>query len=78
MPALVKKVAWSGDGTRGAVRLEVGAGSLAGSTLLVHADGKRVSVQLDAPAGMKAAEWQREIRARLEARGLTVDDVDVS
>jgi hypothetical protein len=78
MPALVKKVAWSGDGTRGAVRLELGAGSLAGSTLLVHADGKRVRVQLDAPAGTNAAEWQREIRSRLEARGLTVDDVEVS
>jgi hypothetical protein len=78
MPALVKKVAWSGDGTRGAVRLELGAGSLAGSTLLVHADGSRVRVQLDAPAGTDAAGWQREIRSRLEARGLTVDDVEVS
>ncbi len=78
MPQLVKKVAWSGDGTRGAVRLELGSGALAGGTLLVQANGSRVSVQLDAPAGTDTASWQRDIRARLEARGLEVDDVEVS
>jgi hypothetical protein len=78
MPQLVKKVAWSGDGTRGAVRLELGSGALAGGTLLVQANGSRVSVQLDAPAGTDTASWQRDIRSRLEARGLEVDDVEVS
>ena len=78
MPSMVKKVAWSGDGTRGAVRLELGSGTLAGSTLLVHAEGSRVRVQLDAPSGTDHASWQREIRTRLEARGLTVDDIEVT
>ncbi len=78
MPQLVKTVAWSGDGTRGAVRLELGSGALAGGTLLVQANGSRVSVQLDTPAGTDTASWQRDIRSRLEARGLEVDDVEVS
>ena len=70
LPALVRKIAWSGDGRRGSVRLELGAGPLAGGVLLVHADGANVSVHLDAPAGADKLEWQARIARALEGRGL--------
>lgn len=77
-PQLVRRVAWSGDGRRGTMRLEIGAGSLAGSTLLVHADGGRVRVQLDVPPGVDASGWQERIRERLDARGIPTDSVEVT
>jgi hypothetical protein len=77
LPALVKRVAWSGDGRRGVVRLEFGAGSLAGGTLIVHADDGRLRVELTAPAGANPAEWKERITARLLRRGLSLDDVRV-
>jgi hypothetical protein len=77
LPALVRRVAWSGDGRRGALRLELGAGRLAGATLLVQADEGRVRVQLSGPAGADLEEWRRRIAARLADRGLNVEHVDV-
>lgn len=38
VPQLVKKIAWSGDAHRGTVRMELGAGELAGATLTVSAE----------------------------------------
>lgn len=78
LPALVRRIAWSGDGQRGSVRLELGAGELAGATLLVHADAGRVSVQMDVPPGVDAAAWEQRLRARLAARGLPTDTVEVT
>ncbi len=77
VPALVRKVAWSGDARRGAVRLELGAGALAGVTLIVHANDGRVQVQLSAPPGVDLEDWRDRIAQRLAARGLSVDDVRV-
>jgi len=77
VPALVRKVAWSGDGRRGCVRLELGAGSLSGATLTVHADGGRVRVHLRVPPAEDADAWRERIAVRLAARGLSVDDVEV-
>lgn len=74
LSALVRKVAWSGDGRRGAVRLEIGAGSLAGATLVVQADRGRVRVHLSAPPGVDLDGWRARIAGRLAARGLEVDD----
>jgi hypothetical protein len=76
LPALVRRVAWSGDGRRGTMRLELGAGRLAGATLLVHADAGRVRVEISAPAGVDTAPWQERIAARLRERGLALDGVD--
>lgn len=70
LPALVRKIAWSGDGRRGSVRMELGAGPLAGGVLLVHADGANVSVHLDAPPGADKVEWHARITRALEGRGL--------
>ncbi len=70
LPVLVRKIAWSGDSRRGAVRIELGAGALAGATVLVASDGGRVRVTLSAQV---ADAWRERIVARLEARGLDVD-----
>jgi hypothetical protein len=78
LPALVRKVAWSGDSRRGSIRLELGAGALAGATLLVQADDGRVCVRLSAPPGVDLDGWRERIAGRLAARGLgSVDDVHV-
>jgi hypothetical protein len=77
LPALVRRIAWSGDGKRGSLRLEFGQGALAGGTLVVHADDGRVRVQLQAPAGTDASEWKGRITSRLEKRGLHLDEVIV-
>jgi hypothetical protein len=72
LPALVRRVAWSGDARRGAVRLELGAGPLEGATLLVRAEGSRVEVTLRAPPGVDADAWTDHLTRRLEARGIDV------
>jgi hypothetical protein len=77
LPALVRRVAWSGDGRKGTVRLELGGGELAGGTLLIHADSGRVAVHLSAPGGANLAQWRDRITARLTARGLDVQEVEV-
>lgn len=81
LPALVKKIAWSGDARRGTLRIEFGAGEMAGATLLVHADDGRVRVELQTPRPIGSADatsWRDRIAARLRGRGLVVDSVDVS
>jgi len=78
VPALVRRIAWSGDRHRGAVRIELGAGELAGGTLLVQADDGRVRVHLDAPPGADPRRWQERITERLATRGLITDSVEVT
>jgi len=77
LPQMVRKVAWSGDGKRGTVRLELGHGELAGATLLIHADQGRIAVHLSAPGGADLSGWRDRIAARLASRGLTVDNIEV-
>jgi hypothetical protein len=73
LPALVRKIAWSGDSQRGAVRIELGAGALAGATVLVASDRGRVRVTLSAQSAVELEPWRERIVARLAARGLDVD-----
>ena len=77
LPALVRKVAWSGDGRRGTVRLELGSGGMAGAEVIVESDEGRVRVQLRAPDGVDGDAWRRRVSLRLAARGLHVEDVQV-
>jgi hypothetical protein len=77
LPALVRKVAWSGDGRRGTVRLELGSGGMAGAEVVVESDEGRVRVQLRAPGGVDGEAWRRRVSLRLAARGLQVEDVQV-
>lgn len=77
LPALVRKIAWSGDARRGSVRLELGSGALSGATLLVRADGGQVEVALRTPPGTQVEDWRRRIAARLEAKGLDVTTIEV-
>jgi len=77
VPQLVKKIAWSGDAQRGTVRMELGAGELSGATLTVSAEHGRVSVRVDAPPGTDTSAWRERLASRLEARGLSVESVEV-
>ncbi len=77
VPQLVKKIAWSGDAHRGTVRMELGAGELAGATLTVSAENGRVSVRVDTPPGTDTAAWRERLSNRLEAKGLSLDTVEV-
>jgi hypothetical protein len=77
LPQLVRKIAWSGDGKRGAVRMELGAGALAGSTLVLESDGGRIRVQLDAPPGVDGEAWKRRIGARLADKRIEVESIEV-
>lgn len=74
---LVRRIAWSGNGRAGTVRIELGAGSLSGATLLVHADGPEVRVTLDLPPGVEAAEWRKRLMDRFSARGLRVAELEI-
>ena len=78
MTALVRRVAWSGDGRRGSARLEIGAGALAGATLIVHSDEGRVRVHLDVPPGVDVSAWRERIARGLAARRIATDEVDVT
>lgn len=77
IPELVRRVQWSGDGRKGAVRMEL-AGAMEGSTLLISADAGRVRVHLDVPAGVDASGWQERITQRLAARNIPTDSVEVT
>jgi hypothetical protein len=75
-PALVRSVAWEGDGTRACMRLELGAGALSGATLLLRCEGGRLHVALSHPLGADLDPWRARIGARLMAAGLVVDGVE--
>jgi hypothetical protein len=77
LPALVRRIAWSGDARRGSIRLELGAGTLSGATLFVRAEGEHVHVALHAPPGTDVDGWRARIARRLAARGLDAATVDV-
>ena len=77
LPAIARRVAWSNDGRRGAVRIELGGGRLAGTTLVVTSEDGRVSVDLEMPSTVATYGWQQRIADRLRSRGLDVDSIDV-
>ncbi len=75
LPALVRRIAWAGDRHRGTVRLELGAGVHAGTTVTVHADGGRVRVELGGAEGPDLDGLRARLDARLRGHGLDVESV---
>ena len=71
LTGLARRAAWGGDRRKGSARIELSEGALAGATLVVHAEQRSVSVELELPSGVAAAGWQQRIAERLEARGFT-------
>ena len=78
MRPLVRRATWSGDGKRATACLEIGAGELAGSTLIVRVDAGRVHVELSVPGGIDASAWRDRIQRRLSERRIPTDGVDVT
>lgn len=72
---LVRSIAWGGDRRRGAARLELGGKRFGGASVVVHADGKAIALEIAAPAHADAHELGERLRERFEARGLTVRTV---
>ncbi len=77
MTSLVRRIAWGGDARRGSVRIELSGGALAGATLVVHAEGGRVQVELDTPPGADVSRWTERLALCLDARGVDVASLDV-
>jgi hypothetical protein len=75
IPALVRRIAWAGDRHRGTVRLELGAGAYAGTTVTVHADGGRVRVEIGGSEGPELDRLRTRLDARLRGHGLDVESV---
>lgn len=70
--ALVKRIAWSmtPDRTSGTVRLEIGAGELEGTIVLITSEPQGLSVVLDGPPGIDLEAWKHRLCQRLASIGL--------
>ena len=81
LPPLVRKLALAGDGKRATVRVEIGAGALAGATLVVSNETGGIRVDVEAPSLASAGDreaWTARLRGRLEAKGLRVDAIRIT
>lgn len=81
LPQLVRKLALAGDGKRATVRVEIGAGALAGATVVVSNESGGIRVDVEAPTLASGADrdaWSARIRDRLEARGLRVEAIRIT
>ena len=72
---LLRSIAWAGDRRRGTARIELGAGRYRGTTLRVDVVGDALHIDLEAPAGVDAAELGARLSERFEARGLRVESL---
>ncbi len=77
MTKLVRKVAWGGDGERGAARIELGAGELAGATIVVESDNGALSVDVELPPGVAADVWRERLEKRFKGRGFNLVELNV-
>lgn len=77
MTKLVRKVAWGGDGEHGAARIELGAGELAGATIVVQSDNGALSVDVELPPGTAADVWRERLEKRFKGRGFNLVELNV-
>jgi len=71
---IVRAIAWGGDRRRGTARIELGGARLGGGTVVVHAEGSVVRLDVEGPPGIDADALRARLVARLEARGFSVQD----
>jgi hypothetical protein len=71
---IVRTIAWGGDRRRGAARIELGGERFGGTKVTVEVDGDRLRLGLDAPVGVDSFELRQRLTARLERRGLSVEE----
>jgi hypothetical protein len=71
---IVRTIAWGGDRRRGAARIELGGERFGGTKVTVEVDGDRLRLGLDAPPGVDSLELRQRLTARLERRGLSVEE----
>ncbi len=70
LTGLARRVAWGGDRRKSSARIELSEGALAGATLVVHAEQRSISVEIELPGGGGASDGlQQRLLERLEARG---------
>ncbi len=74
---LIQSIAWGGDRRRGTARIELGAGRLAGTALVVAVDDAGLRLQVEAPSGVDSEALVERIRERLAARGQSLDEVSI-
>lgn len=68
-PTLLRKMAWSGDGRKGAARLELGEGALSGAVVMLEADHGVVALSVDGLSAAEESKLRTRLAAGLEARG---------
>lgn len=66
IPQVLKRIAWGGDRTKGSVHLEL----TSGEKVTVHAEGRRVRLEVEGNADL-----ERRIGSRLRAAGIEVESV---
>jgi hypothetical protein len=71
---IVRTIAWGGDRRRGAARIELGGERFGGTKVTVEVDGDRLRLGLDTPPGVDSVELRQRLTARLERRGLSVEE----
>jgi hypothetical protein len=76
MEEVVRRISWGGDRRRGAARIELG-GTMLGTTIVVHGEGRTVALDIELGPGADAGALPARLAARLAARGLEVRSVDV-
>lgn len=66
VPQVLRRIAWGGDRTKGSVHLELHSGE----KVTVHAEGRRVRLEVEGNADL-----ERRIGSRLRAAGIEVEGV---
>lgn len=77
LEAVVERIAWGGDRRRGVARIELG-GALAGTSIVVHGEGREVALRIELGRDADARTLPERLTSRLRARGLTITEVEVA